>query len=157
MLRPFALSAALAMSLAITPAQAQMTPGAGLPVPAAALAELAQISLSPVQRMELMQILVRARGTQVALRAEQDALLLRAAEELGQPAPDLQQLAAEQETLTDARLASIRQLRDELLAFHDTLQPAQQAEVHAWLLKQIGRIERVRDAFQTLQEFIGHH
>ena len=154
MLRPFALSAALAMSLAITPAQAQMAPLPGLPIPPSAWAELSAIQLTAAQRMELLQILVRARTTQTQLRAEQDALLLRAADELAGENPDLQQLAAEQEALTDARLASIRQLRDELLAFYETLSAEQQTAVHTWLLKQIGRIEQIKGAFVTLRDFL---
>lgn len=153
MFKPFALTAALALCLAATPADAQFGPP-GLPLPAAALAELGQLQLSPTQRIELLQILTRARALQLQLRADQEALLGRAASELAAPAPDLLRLAAEQEALTDSRLAAVRQLRDDLLGFHGQLDARQQAEVHDWLLRQIARIERARGAFESLREFL---
>lgn len=156
MFRPFALSAALALCLGSTPAHAQLGPS-GLPLPSASLAELADIQLTPAQRGELLLILTRARAAQLQLRADQEAMLARAEQELSGEAPNLMQLAAEQEALTDARLASIRQLRDELLAFYAQLTPAQQAQVHSWLVRQIGRIERAKSAFATLRELLADH
>lgn len=153
MLKPLALSAVLALCFVPTPADAQFGPPS-LPLPPAALAELGKLQLSPAQKIELLQMLTRARALQMQIRADQDALLARAAGELATPQPDLVRLAAEQEAITDARLGAVRQLRDELLQFYARLDATQQAEVHAWLLRQIGRIEQAKGAFATLREVL---
>ncbi len=157
MFRSLLATATLALAFVSMPAAAQVVWPPGLPVPPAALAELAQLQLSPAQRMELLQIMIRARALQTQVRADQEALLADATLELGAESPDLRALAEAQEAITDQRIAALRALRDELLDFYDGLSPAQQAEVHAWLLRQIGRIEQTKNAFALLRDVLANH
>jgi uncharacterized membrane protein len=156
MFRSLLAVAALALAFVSMPSSAQVWPP-GLTLPTPALAELAHLQLSPAQRMELLQILVRARALQSQIRADQEALLADATLELGDESPDLRALAAAQEVITDQRILAIRALRDELLDFHESLSPAQQAEVQAWLLRQIGRIEQAKSAIALLRDLLANH
>lgn len=157
MYRSLLAAAVLALAFVSMPLSAQVVWPPGLPVPATALAELAHLQLSPAQRMELLQIMIRARALQTQIRADQEALLADATVELGGESPDLRALAVAQEAITDQRIAALRALRDELLDFYEGLSPTQQTEVHNWLLRQIGRIEQTKNAIALLRDLLANH
>lgn len=157
MFRSLFAATALALAFVSMPLSAQVVWPPGLTVPATALAELAHLQLSPAQRMELMQIMIRARALRTQVRADQEALLAEATLELGGESPDLRALAVAQEAITDQRIAALRALRDELLDFYEGLSPTQQTEVHAWLLRQIGRIEQTKNAIALLRDLLANH
>lgn len=153
MLRTAALAVALACMFPLSGAHAQFLPPASLPLPPEALSELQKLQLTPSQRLHLLQLAARARAEAQRLRADQESMLAQAAAALEQQNADLHALAAQQQAITDARIAGLRQLRDELLSFYDSLDRSQQADVQRWLLVQLERIDRARAAFATLRSW----
>lgn len=144
---------AVALGAASVAAQAQTT----TPLPSHSLRDearevLAALQLTPMQRLELYGLLLRAQDLRNTVAADVDALLSHASSELADPNADLYALVLQREALVDARLANARQLRDELLSFYSSdLSPAQQAQVRQFLLTRVERIERTRSALQDLR------
>jgi hypothetical protein len=121
-------------------AQAQPLP----PVAQQLLAEVQTLGLTPLQKQQLMAIAIDARSRQQALRAEQQALGDAAYTELAAGSADLIALAAQQQALTDRRIAAARVTRDALLDFYAGLGAAQQVQVQGWLAGAIERLDALR-------------
>lgn len=142
MIRTALLLLALCLPLG---AQAQTLP----PVAQQVLAELQSLGLSPGQKQQLIAIALDARSRQQALRAEQQALGDAAYDELAAGSADLVELAAQQQALTDQRIAAARTTRDALLVFYAGLSPSQQTQVQAWLAGAIDRLDALRALADT--------
>ena len=129
---------------------AAQTPPA--PLPAALRAELQALNLTPVQRAELMALMLQAQALRAGVQDDVDALIDEAKAELAQPDADLRTLALEREAVVDARLANLRSLRDGLIEFYyDDLDPTQQAQIRQMLLTKVERMERLRDVLIELR------
>ena len=147
------LTLVLLISLSMIPppllAQAQSTPLA-----ARALSELQQLNLSPLQKQQLLSIVLDARSRQLAISADQQALFDQAQPALQTGQADRLELSARQQAITDQRIAAARMTRDELLAFYLRLTPAQQGEVQGWLATLITRIDALRTLAAIFQPWL---
>ena len=121
------------------------------PIAARALSELQQLNLNPIQKQQLMAIVMEARNRQLAISADQQVLFDQAQPALQSGQADLISLSQDQQQITDRRIAAARSTRDELLAFYSRLAPAQQAQVQSWLANVITRIDALRALSETLQ------
>ncbi len=151
------LTFCLGSLLLLGPALAVAVPARHATVPPAVMAKVQQLDLTPAQRAELVELLIRAQALHVTVQADVDAYLGDAKRELARADGDLRTLASQRETLVELRIANARELRDELLNFYyEDLSPQQQATMRGFLLQRIARIERVRAAFATLRaNFVG--
>lgn len=131
---------------------AAAAPPSTAPLPAQAMQELAKLSLSPPQKIVLMGILLDAQSSSQQLRAKQQALAADAVTQMTDQSADLHALVAAQEALTDARIAALRTLRDELLDFYDGLSVEQQADVQGWLAMQLQRLLDLRTAIELIRD-----
>ncbi|MCB1552641.1 MAG: periplasmic heavy metal sensor [Xanthomonadales bacterium] len=122
------------------------------PLPQQALQELAALSLTPAQKLELMAIFLDARAGSEQLRTAQQDLAAQALTEMQAQQADLHALIAAQESLTDQRVAALRAVRDDLLGFYDDLSSSQQAEVQTWLARQLQRLLDLRTAIELIRD-----
>ena len=134
MLRIVLLSLALLLPVS---AQSQVATPLGQQL----LSSLQNLGLSSLQKQQLMRIAMDARLRQQVLRGEQQALMDSAQDALAAGSADLIALAAEQEALTNRRIAAARTTRDALLAFYIGLGPAQQIQIQAWLAQTLDRLD----------------
>ncbi len=70
---------------------------------------------------------------------------------LANPGVDLRAIGADYQTIALTALMEQRQLRDQRLAFYDSLNPAQQAQVRAFLIEATEQAERALRAIAVLQ------
>lgn len=151
MIRSLLLALALCLPLA---AAAQPTAPATVP-PLPPIPALQALDLSTTQKAQLLGILMDAAARQQAVTVEQRALLAEAEAELSTGTADLAALAAQQEAITDQRIAAVRATRDSLLVFYATLDDGQQAEVQQFLAKVLARIDAARSLLSTLRPWLG--
>lgn len=118
-------------------------------------AAMQSLGLTPLQKQQLVQIALDARARHQALRAEQQALADAVQDELAAGTADLPALAAQQEALTDRRIAAARESRDALLAFYSTLSAGQQAQVQSWLATALDRLDALRALADTFSPNVG--
>src|SRR5690606_25705157 len=104
--------------------------------------------LTPAQKLELTAIFLDARAGTEQLRVAQQELAAQALTDMQTQQANLHALIAAQESLTDQRVAALRDLRDDLLGFYDDLSASQQAEVQAWLARQLQRLLDLRTAIE---------
>lgn len=145
----FAITLTLFAATACPALAAPTTPP---PLPPQALQELAALSLTPAQKLELTAIFLDARAGTEQLRVAQQELAAQALTDMQTQQADLHALIAAQESLTDQRVAALRDLRDDLLGFYDDLSASQQAEVQAWLARQLQRLLDLRTAIELIRQ-----
>ena len=108
------------------------------------MAELQSLDLSAAQKQQLMGIAMAAKARQQSIVADQQALLEVAETELSAGSADLIELTAQQQAITDRRIAAARTTRDDLLAFYAGLNTNQQTQVQTWLATALARIDAAR-------------
>ena len=70
---------------------------------------------------------------------------------LADPDVDLRAIGADYQTIALTALMEQRQLRDQRLAFYDSLNPSQQAQVRGFLIQATEQAERALQAIAVLQ------
>lgn len=70
---------------------------------------------------------------------------------LADPRADLRVISAEYQSIAVAAVMEQRNLREQRLAFYDSLNPAQQAQVRAYLIEAVEQAERALRAIEVLQ------
>ena len=106
-------------------------------------AALSRLDLSADQRRQLEQLLADQRSFRRAAHSELGALLSDTQADLLAPEADLHQIANEADRALLAMVAEARSLRDQRMAFYDSLDERQQAEVRALLAKRMDRAKRL--------------
>ena len=106
-------------------------------------AALARLDLSADQRSQLEQLLADQRNFRRAAHSEIGVLLTDTQADLLAPDADLHQITNEADRALLALLAEARSLRDQRMAFYDSLDERQQSEVRALLAQKMERGKRL--------------
>lgn len=114
-------------------------------------AAIDRIGLDADQRRQLDQLLADQQTFRRAAHAEIGLLLDETQTDLKAPDADLHQIAAEADRTMFALVAEARVLRAQRMAFYDSLDERQQAEVRALLA---GKLERARRLHAAVGDFI---
>lgn len=111
----------------------------------------AALGLNPAQASQWQAIQSQAQSLRQTTLKQVASELGDAKLALAAPNADLRAIGAGFQTIAIDFLSEQRQVRDQRLAFYDSLNPAQQAQVRDFLIEQIERAERALRAVQVLQ------
>ncbi|AVP97976.1 hypothetical protein C7S18_12530 [Ahniella affigens] len=106
-------------------------------------AALSRLDLDAAQRTQLDQLLADQRAFRLAAHSEIGTLIDQTQSDLRAPDADLHQIAANADRALFALLAEGRGLRNQRMAFYDSLSPEQQAEVRSMLANRLDRAKRL--------------
>jgi hypothetical protein len=106
-------------------------------------AAIDRIGLDAAQRQQLDQLLADQREFRRAAHAELGVMLDEAQADLNAPDADLHQIAAEADRTLFAMVAEARALRSQRMAFYDSLDERQQADVRSLLAQKLERAKRL--------------
>jgi len=106
-------------------------------------AAIARLDLSTDQRQQLDRLLADQREFRRAAHAEVGVLLTETQADLLAPDADLHQIAAGADRAVLALVAEARAMRQQRMAFYDSLDARQQSEVRALLAKRLDRAKRL--------------
>lgn len=111
----------------------------------------AELGLTAAQAAEWQAIQADAQALRQATLDQVKAELDQTQAALAEPDADLRAIGQEYQSIAFAALLEQRQLRNRRLAFYESLDPAQQAQVRAFLIEVSERAERAIRAFEVLQ------
>lgn len=111
----------------------------------------AELGLSATQASEWQAIAADAKSLRESTLQSVEAELAETQSALASPNADLRAIGADYQSIALTALMEQRQLRDRRLAFYDSLNPTQQAQVRAYLIAMAERAERAIRAFEVLQ------
>lgn len=146
MIRKTLLALALVAGLAST-GHAVAGPFFNRPTPPTA----AELGLSATQTGEWQAIQADAKALRESTLQSVQAELADTKSALASPNADLRAIGTGYQSIALTALMEQRQLRDRRLAFYDSLNPDQQAQVREYLIVMTERAERAIRAFEVLQ------
>lgn len=135
----------LALVLTSNPAPAQ-TPPSGFPLPPTA----SELQLTPAQTAEWLSIQADAKAFRQSLLAELATGLPALEADLAATDADLGVISQRVQSQLLYALWRSQPIRQRRMAFYQSLDPAQQATVHQWLVQVVDSLERVVAAAQVL-------
>ncbi len=141
---PLVLATLLAASLCLGSAQANTLPIFNPP-------SAEQLHLSPEQAQEWAALQADAIALRRQLLAEVAQDLPALEQALAAPDADLGLLAQHVQSQVLYALWQTQPIRERRLAFYESLDPDQQAQVRSWLIGVVQRLERLIEAAQVLQ------
>lgn len=146
MIRKTLMAAILIAGMSVA-GSAAAGPFFGRPTPPSA----EQLGLNATQTSQWQAITGDAQALRQSTLQQVEAELGDAKQSLADPQADLQAIGAEFQSIAIGFLMEQRQLRDRRLAFYNSLNPSQQAQVREFLMVEIERAQRAIRAFEVLQ------
>ncbi|MCB1602086.1 MAG: Spy/CpxP family protein refolding chaperone [Lysobacterales bacterium] len=110
-----------------------------------------ELGLDASQQAAWEQIQAQTLAFRKATLSSIEAELAETRVALADPDVDLRAIGADYQTIALTALMEQRQLRDQRLAFYDSLNPSQQAQVRGFLIQATEQAERALQAIAVLQ------